>query len=411
MRTASAKIDSRSARARLAPRSDPYNFTIAPRRMLGYVRPAVGAGRWVAIVQIGRGPSGSALRRQGEVGLADDIGPADGVGVLSFAQALGKAAVWQPGDTSRSGHITVRAAVDSYLKAKRAADGERSEQDARQKLRAHVLCETPEGRPIPGREGLGARAVGSLTLTELREWRDELADGRSRATVNRILANFRAALNHAYADEANGIETDSPWRRLEAFGDTGNAREDHFSEPEVERLIRVARKQDERFAELVAAAFYSGARYGELAALDVRHLDAARRSITIPSGKTGARVTTLTEEAARWFAAIAGDRGPREPLLSPGEGRRWARSSQCRPMRLALDAAGLPRSASFYTLRHSYISRAIERGMPLTLLAENVGTSLVMIEKNYAHMLARSRRELVEKTAPRLRLVAGAKRA
>jgi hypothetical protein len=55
------------------------------------------------------------------------------------------------------------------------------------------------------------------------------------------------------------------------------------------------------------------------------------------------------------------------------------------------------------------MSRAIERGMPLTLLAENVGTSVKMIEKNYAHMLAASRRALVERTAPRLRVIATAR--
>jgi hypothetical protein len=34
-----------------------------------------------------------------------------------------------------------------------------------------------------------------------------------------------------------------------------------------------------------------------------------------------------------------------------------------------------------------------------------------MIEQNYAHMLAASRRELVERTAPRLRVVVGGKAA
>lgn len=407
-RTAHAKLDTRAARARLAPRAKSYNLTIAPRRLLGYVRAAVGAGRWIAIVQVGRGPTGAALRRQGELGLADDLARADGDGVLSFSMALAAAAAWQPADAPRGSRITVRDAIESYVAAKRAADGEVAAEDARGRVRLHVLRENEDGEPLPGQRGLGDREVGSLNLTELRAWRDALVEGRTRATVNRVIANFKAALNHAYADEKSGIASDAAWRRLESFEDADGQREEHFSEPEVVRLIREARKQDGAFADLLTAAFYSGARYGELAALDVRHLDARRRTLAIPSGKTGARITTLTEDGAQWFASIAGNREPGEPLLQPSESGRWLKSMQHRRMKAALAAAKLPKAASFYAVRHTYISRAIERGMPLTLLAENVGTSVKMIEQNYAHMLAKSRRALVERTAPRLSVVSKA---
>lgn len=407
-RTAHTKLDTRSARARLAPRAKAYNLTIAPRRMLGYRKPSVGAGRWLAIVRVGV-VAGVARYRQVELGLADDAAPADGTAVLTYAQAHLRAATWQPADSPHAGRmITVADAIRSYLAAKRAADGDRAAEDARGRLRLHVLREEEDGTPFRGARGLGEREITALTLTELRAWRDALVAGRTRSTVNRCIANFKAALNHAYADERSGIGSDAAWRRLESFKSADRRREDHFSEPEVERLIGVAREQDVPFADLLTAAFFTGARLGELAALDVRHVDARRHTLAIPSGKTGARIVTLTDEGARWFADRARGRGASEPLFAPAEGGRWAPSMQIRRMKRAVAAAGLPRTASFYTLRHSYISRAIERGMPLTLLAENVGTSLKMIEQNYAHMLAASRRALVERTAPRLRVVAAA---
>jgi hypothetical protein len=52
-RTASVKIDSPVARRRLKVRGKPYCLSIEPRRMLGYVRVAEGAGRWLAIVEQG----------------------------------------------------------------------------------------------------------------------------------------------------------------------------------------------------------------------------------------------------------------------------------------------------------------------------------------------------------------------
>jgi hypothetical protein len=59
-------------------------------------------------------------------------------------------------------------------------------------------------------------------------------------------------------------------------------------------------------------------------------------------------------------------------------------------MKRALKAAGLPSAASVCTLRHSHISRSIEAAVPLTIIAENCGTSVRMIEVNNAKTLARA---------------------
>jgi hypothetical protein len=40
--------------------------------------------------------------------------------------------------------------------------------------------------------------------------------------------------------------------------------------------------------------------------------------------------------------------------------------------------------------------------VPLKLIAENVGTSVAMIEKNYAKFLPDARRAIVQATAPKL---------
>lgn len=51
-----------------------------------------------------------------------------------------------------------------------------------------------------------------------------------------------------------------------------------------------------------------------------------------------------------------------------------------------------------YSLRHSYITNAIEKNIPLTLIAENAGTSIRMIEDHYSHtsvMSEASRKYLV----------------
>jgi integrase len=407
-RTANVKLDTPTARKSLKSRVKPYCMTIAPRRMLGYIRAAAGAGRWLAIVEVGRSPTGSAQRRQGDLGLADDVAGAKGSRILTFSGALAAAAAWQTAGAPGN-NITVRRAVESYVATKRAADGDDAAEDARRRLSVHLLREDGNGKPLPGPRGLGERTVASLDLTELREWRDDLVTRKenavSRSTANRILANVKAALNHVFGDVKSGITTDNAWRRLEKFEDADTQREDPFTEAEVARLIQAAKKLDAPFADVLAAAYFSGARFGELCALDVRHVNVSRRTLVIPGGKTGRRVTTLTAEASQWFGAIAARRPPEEPLLRPAEGGRWQKSMQSRRMKAALAAARLPQTAVLYTVRHTHISRAILNGQPLTLIAENTGTSVAMISKHYAHMLAESRRKIVERTGPRLRVV------
>ena len=71
-------------------------------------------------------------------------------------------------------------------------------------------------------------------------------------------------------------------------------------------------------------------------------------------------------------------------------------------MKEALKKAALPADGSLYALRHTYVSRAIEGGVPLNIVAENCGTSVRMIEKTYAKVLAENRRSFIERGAPAL---------
>ena len=87
------------------------------------------------------------------------------------------------------------------------------------------------------------------------------------------------------------------------------------------------------------------------------------------------------------------------------EGRRIAvetiRSSP--PMKRAIRKANLDARDCFYALRHAYISEAIENNVPLTVIAENCGTSVRMIEETYAKVLFEKKRDFVEQGAPKLR--------
>jgi integrase len=119
--------------------------------------------------------------------------------------------------------------------------------------------------------------------------------------------------------------------------------------------------------------------------------------MAISRGKTGRRRIILQSDAVTFFSRVATDRDAKQTLLKRSDGGRWNRSHQQRRMAATLATSGLNKSGTFYALRHSYISRAIEGGVPLNIIAENCCTSVRMIENTYAKILAEKRRDFIER--------------
>jgi integrase len=391
--TAEYDTKTRTARLRLAVRPKPYFRGLGGNKSLGYTRRDAGPGAWFV-------REWNAGRYQMRIlGVADDLGRADGKDVLTFDQAL-RAATAPTLPVRAGGRLAVRGAIEAYITALAGRSVHATE--ARQRAEKHILPK------------LGNVRVDRLSKSQIEHWlaglvRDDRDDPdarrRSQDSANRILTVLKAALNLAYADESNDITSDAAWRRVKAFRDVAGSREDHFDAVQIRQLIAKAATLDKAFANLLEAGYLTGARYGELAALEVRDFDAARAVLMIRQGKTGARPITLTGEAVAFFRKLTNKRPPAAILLPRLDGDRWGKSEQARPFKRAAALAELPASASFYSLRHSHISRAIEAGMPLSLVAENCGTSLTMIQRNYAKVLASTRRELIEATSPKLRRV------
>lgn len=386
------KLETRTSRLKLPVAGKPVFVRVIPGVSLGYRRTAT-AGSWV--VRVADGNSGMWTKR---IATADDLSESNGDTVLTFWEAQDRAKSAAQGDksgTKRGTPLTVERAAEDYCTSLEARSS-RTAYDARLRLKRLFLPQ------------FGANRIEDLTRRQLEAWRDGLVckDGdaerrrRSQDTANRVLSIVKACLNHAVGDPANRLTDDSAWRLVRPFQGVARAREVHFTVPEMLRLLDAANSP--AFRDLLTAGFLTGARYGELCACEVRHFDLARETLYVPRGKTGPRTVILQPEAVAFFARVAGTRGKGEPLLKRPDDEGWKSSDQQRPMKEAIAKAGLDPEGTFYALRHSYISRAIEAGMPLTVLAENCGTSVRMIEKTYAKVLADKRREFIVQSAPRL---------
>jgi integrase len=227
---------------------------------------------------------------------------------------------------------------------------------------------------------------------------DEDGRRRRRATVNRTLTVLKAALNRAWAD--GKIPTDQAWRRVKPFKQADAARVRYLSIEEAKRLINASPKD---FRLLVEGALATGARYSELAALNVEDFNPDSGTIHIRTSKSGrGRHVVLTDEGIALFASLAAGREGEEPMFLKATGERWATAHQTRPMGEACKAARITPAAGFHCLRHTYASHAIMNGAPLIVAAKNLGhADTRMVERHYGHLAPSYLADTIRATAPR----------
>jgi len=141
--------------------------------------------------------------------------------------------------------------------------------------------------------------------------------------------------------------------------------------------------------------------------MDVRHFNAKTGTLHVPDRpgcKTGERDVTLTNEGVGFFKTLAKNRPMDDALFLTDSKKRWNKSDHHRSMVEATKAAELPDDTFFYTMRHTYASQSLMAGMNTQTLAENMGTSVVMIEKHYGKFTKEARKAQIERSALKLGL-------
>lgn len=388
-----ANLETRTARSRLKVSGRPYYRAIDTGLHLGYRKGKTG-GKWVVRRYIGS----QSYEVETLDAIPDDVLDGDGAAVLNFGQAQAKARelfAARNAGLRPAGPLTVTqacAAYVEYLRAEKKTGG-----DAEQRIAKHVL------------PALGDRPVAALTRKELERWKHKLirrdpddpdAERANKATANRMMTSLKAALNRVFGDEENGIASDRAWRDgLKQYKGVGGRREVFLDEAQSRRLVNVCQGA---FRDLVVAALLTGARPPhELAAARVRDFHARLGTLRV-DGKTGPRDIVLTKEAVAFFEEISAGREPDALLLPRDDGGAWGKNHHIRPMQEAVKKAKLPNDCTIYAARHTYASQALMNGMNVQLLAENMGTSVRMIEETYGKFTAGKRRELIEASSLKL---------
>jgi integrase len=230
---------------------------------------------------------------------------------------------------------------------------------------------------------LGHLIVGQVAKDHVLRFHADMRATPRRA--NYALATFRALMTYA---EDCGLRAPStnPAKRIKLYRE--RARERFLSEDEIAKAadgIATAERKGKIGPHAAAGlrlALFTGARSGEITAIEWAHVDWPRRLIRLPDSKTNEPRTIHLSEAAlevirtvprvgRFVIAGAHQDAPYRNLT-----RAWI---------IAREYAGLD-GVRLHDLRHSYASLAAGRGVSLHMIGKLLGHRVPATTQRYAHL-------------------------
>jgi integrase len=410
------KIDTRSARLKLAKRREPYWTVVSRGCALGY-RAGVKGGSWIA-----RYRAEDGKQHYKALGPADDALEAESPAVLSFSEAQEQAREFfdrvarRPDGERATKKCTVAAELELYFAA-REARGSKGVRADRYVAEARIIPE------------LGEVEINKLSANRIRDWLSRLskapklvrtaksAEKRKtktvaendsdamrarRATANRVLTILKAALNHSFHESR--VSSDEAWRKVKPFREADAAVVRYLTGTEIKRIVNASAPG---FRDLVRGALLTGCRYGELTRMTSSDFNSEADTVTVRLSKAGKpRHVTLTEEGAQLFRSLTAGRNPRELIFRRPDNTPWKASHQQRPLIKASKRAKIDPPATFHVLRHTYASILAMKAAPMGVIAARLGhADTRMTEKHYAHLAPNYVATTIRASLPKLGLL------
>lgn len=363
-------IDKVRTRNRLAVRREPYWGAPIDRGLFLGFRKLEQGGTWIA-----RQRDDDGRQRYNSIGHAD---------AMPYEDAVKAARVWAKQVDAGIDTSEVRTVADAcreYVKDARRERGDAVADDAEGRFQ----------RTVYG-HAIGKRKLRALRSAHLKEWRADL--DMAEASRNRTLSALKAALNFAVTERYVEADKAIEWKLVKPQDAEKNPAE--YLTAEQRRAL-----QAELSPELVAftdAMYLTTLRPGAIAAAKVKDFNAKDATLFVRAyDKDHAeRTVSLSRAAIKLFREQAKGKTPAAPLIAYADGSHWRRVNWCQQIRRARTKLEMPERTVAYSFRHSAITDLLTNGADPLTVCKQAGTSMVMLEKHYHHLLQRHGAQTME---------------
>jgi integrase len=292
-------------------------------------------------------------------------------GIDNEAEAWAQLGLYKKGRLTSPTALTVKAAFDAFLSWAHA-----EKKPATFEFYRYFL------QSFADHENLKAKRVSDLIPNHVTRWLQ--GKGWNSTTRNRAVSSVKRALNWCVSE---GLLPENPLRSVKK--DRMLRREKTIT-PE-ERAKIDAEVKDEAFRHFLFAMGQTGARSMEVrivTAADVRDGEWVFRSKGFDrTGKL--RHIYLTRPMAELTNVLC-EKHPEGPLFQNSRGKPWTHNAIRIRFRNLRKKLGLPAGVVATAMRHTYITDALEAGVPIATLSELAGhSSTRMIEQTYSKLSER----------------------
>lgn len=241
---------------------------------------------------------------------------------------------------------------------------------------------------------LTKRDIASINISDLQAFVKEInmlgLGARSQARIiSGIKAFFRYLLLEGVIEEdpAHLLESPRPGRKLP----------DTLSTEEIQRIIEqidMSQAEGERNKAIIETLYGCGLRVSELTDLSISNIYREERFIKvigkgnkerfIPIGNMALRSIILYLENSR--VHIAPQKGEEDIVFLNRRGRRLSRNMIFLIVKDLSEKAGIRKSVSPHTFRHSFATHLVEGGADLRAVQEMLGHESIITTEIYTHL-------------------------
>lgn len=236
---------------------------------------------------------------------------------------------------------------------------------------------------------IGALPFSRIGVVELEKIRTNLLRAkRSPRTVEKIFSTIRKVWNDARNKEI--ILLDSPTKKIK-LDRFDNKRNRYFTHNEADAFLAKLKEKHEPSYRQALISLHCGLRFGEIAALRWGDIDTERKLIGIRNSKGGfSRHARMTEEVKNLFMGMK--QGQREDLIFP-TAKGTKQSDPHKIVGKTIKELGFNKGVtdrrqrlSFHSLRHTYASWLVNRGVGLYDVQKLIGHSDISLTQRYSHL-------------------------